>query len=76
MKGSDDKLNSNKLRPDTSNNNNNNAEVHIQSNREKDQLSQKNIIVHVKRTIYFSKPLANDGEENGCLESNQSITTD
>ncbi|HKO65075.1 MAG TPA: hypothetical protein VJU13_07715 [Candidatus Nitrosocosmicus sp.] len=64
MKGSDDKLNSNKLRPDTSNNNNNNAEVHIQSNREKDQLSQKNIIVHVKRTIYFSKPLANDGEEN------------
>ncbi|HKU83315.1 MAG TPA: hypothetical protein VJP58_04670, partial [Candidatus Nitrosocosmicus sp.] len=66
MKGSDDRLNSNKLRPDISNNNNNNnnTEVHIRSNRVKDQLSQKNIVVHEKRTIYFSKPFTDDGEEN------------
>ncbi len=62
MKGSEDKLNSNRIRTDNSNNN---TKVSDQSNRDKDQLGQNNAVVHEKRIIYFSRPFVNydDGDE-------------
>jgi hypothetical protein len=59
---SNDKLNSNRIHPDNSNNN---AKVDVQSNRDKDQSRHNNAVVHEKRIIYFSKPLVNynDDEE-------------
>ena len=62
MKGSEDKLNSNRIRTDNSNNN---TKVSVQSNRDKDQLGQNNAVVHEKRIIYFSRPFVNydDGDE-------------
>ena len=63
MKGSDDKLNSNRLRPGISNNNN--TEPLVRSNGDKDQSGQKKTVLHQKRTLYFLKPFANDeGDEN------------
>jgi hypothetical protein len=61
LKGSDDKINSNRLRPDNSNNN---TKVPLPRNADKDQLGQKNAVVHEKRIIYFSKPLTNIGDED------------
>ena len=62
MNGSNDKLNSNRIHPDNSNNN---TKVDVQSNRDKDQSRHNNAVVHEKRIIYFSKPLVNynDDEE-------------
>jgi hypothetical protein len=59
---SNDKLNSNRIHPDNSNNN---TKVDVQSNRDKDQSRHNNAVVHEKRIIYFSKPLVNynDDEE-------------
>ena len=59
MKGSEDKLNSNRIRTDNSNNN---TKVNDRSNRDKDQLGQNNAVVHEKRIIYFSKPTVNSGD--------------
>ena len=71
MKGSEDKLNSNIIRPD---NTNNNTKVSDQSNRDKDQLCQNKAIVHEKRIIYFSRPFINyddeDEEDNNRAKKN------
>ena len=68
MKGSEGKLNSNRNRTDSSNKNTN---VNVQNNRDKDQLGQKNAVVYEKGIIYFSKPLANYGDED---EEDSNIT--
>ena len=60
MKGLDDKINSNRYRSDNSNNN---TKAPLRRNGTKDQLGQKNAVVHEKRTTYFSKPFANSGDE-------------
>ena len=61
MKGSEDKLNSNRVR---TYNGNNNTKVNVRSNRDKDQLGQKNAVGYEKRIIYFSKPLLNYGDDD------------
>ena len=69
MNGSNDKLNSNRIRPDNSNNN---TKVDVQSNRDKDQSRHNNAVVHEKRIIYFSKPLVNyDDDEEKEENSNK-----
>ncbi len=69
MNGSNDKLNSNRIPPDNSNNN---TKVDVQSNRDKDQLRHNNAVVHEKRIIYFSKPLVNyDDDEEKEENSNK-----
>ena len=60
MNRSNDKLNSNRIHPDNSNNN---TKVDVQSNRDKDQSRHNNAVVHEKRIIYFSKPLVNYNED-------------
>ena len=60
MKGLDGKINSNRYRSDNSNNN---TKAPLRRNGTKDQSGQKNAAVHEKRTTYFSKPLANSGDE-------------
>ena len=71
MKGSEDKLNSNRIRTDNSNNN---TKVSDQSNRDKDQVGQNNAVVHEKRIIYFSRPFVNyddgDDEDNNRAKKN------
>ncbi|HKX96220.1 MAG TPA: hypothetical protein VJL78_00125 [Candidatus Nitrosocosmicus sp.] len=61
MTGSNDKLNSNRIRPDNSNNN---TKVDVQSNRDKDQSRNNNAVIHEKRIIYFSKPLVNYDDDD------------
>lgn len=68
MKGSEDKINSNRIRTDDSNNNNNNTNV-LRNNNDKDQSDQFKTVTYEKRIIYFSKPLVNDGDEG---DSNRS----
>jgi Mg-chelatase subunit ChlD len=69
LNGSNDKLNSNRIRPDNSNNN---TKVDVQSNRDKDQSRHNNAVVHEKRIIYFSKPLVNyDDDEEKEENSNK-----
>ena len=58
MKGSEDKINSNRIRTDDSNNNTN-----VLRNNDKDQSDQYKTVTYGKRIIYFSKPLINDGDE-------------
>ncbi|MBA2267570.1 MAG: hypothetical protein H0W19_04450 [Nitrosopumilus sp.] len=58
MKGSEDKINSNRIRTDDSNNNTN-----VLRNNDKDQSDQYKTVTYEKRIIYFSKPLINDGDE-------------
>ena len=43
-------------------NSNNNTKANDRNNRYKDQLGQKNAVVHEKRIIYFSKPTVNSGD--------------
>ncbi|HKX96818.1 MAG TPA: hypothetical protein VJL78_03185, partial [Candidatus Nitrosocosmicus sp.] len=69
MNRSNDKLNSNRIHPDNSNNN---TKVGVQSNRDKDQSRHNNAVVHEKRIIYFSKPLVNyDDDEEKEENSNK-----
>jgi uncharacterized protein with von Willebrand factor type A (vWA) domain len=72
LKGSEDKLNSNRIRLD---NTNNNTKVSVQSNRDKDQLGQNNAVVHEKRIIYFSRPFVNydDGDEEDNNRSKKNL---
>ena len=72
MKGSEDKLNSNRIRTDNSNNN---TKVNDRSNRDKDQLGQNNAVVHEKRIIYFSKPFVNygDGDEEDSNRAKKNL---
>ncbi len=71
MKGSEDRHNSNRIRTDNSSSN---TKVNVRNNIDKDQLGQKNAVVHEKRIIYFSKPLVNyddvDGEDSTRTEKN------
>ena len=64
MKGSEDKISSNKIRTDDNNSNNSNNDINVLIHNDRNQSGQnKAAVMYEKRVIYFSRPLVNGDDE-------------